>query len=55
MAKVQEEIYTIKLSKLLKDEVKEPEDIASDRLASSVESLIQQMVEPGVVVEVTKD
>lgn len=56
MAKIQEEVFKIKLSKLVRDEVKEAEDIVDDRVIFNAESLIQQMVnDPSVLVEIVKE
>lgn len=55
MAKIQEEIYMVKLSRLVKDEVESPEDIGDERLVTNVEGLVQQMINNvAVVVEVEK-
>lgn len=55
MAKIQEEVFTIKLSKLVRDEVQAPEDIVEDRIIFNAESLIQQMVnDPSILVEIIK-
>ena len=56
MAKIQEEVFTIKLSKLVRDEVKEAEDIVDDRVIFNAEGLIQQMInDPSVLVEIIKE
>ena len=56
MAKIHEEVFTIKLSKLVRDEVKEPEDIIEDRVIFNAEGLIQQLVnDPSVLVEIIKE
>lgn len=56
MAKIQEETFVIKLSKLVREEVKEPDDIIEDRIILNAESLIQQLVnDPTVIVEIFKE
>lgn len=56
MAKIQEEQFVIKLSKLVRDEVQAPEDIVEDRIIFNAESLIQQLVnDPAVIVEIVKE
>lgn len=56
MARIQEERFVIKLSKLVRDEVQAPEDIIDDRIVFNAESLIQQMVsDPSILVEIIKE
>lgn len=53
MAKVQEEILVIKLSKLVKDNV-ETTTVASDDLVSSLQSVAEELAGAGVIVEVER-
>jgi hypothetical protein len=56
MARIQEEVFTIKISKLVRDEVQAPEDIVEDRIIFNAEGLIQQLVnDPSVIVEIYKE
>lgn len=56
MAKIQEEVFIIKISKLVRDEVQAPEDIVEDRIVFNAEGLIQQMIsDPSVLVEILKE
>jgi hypothetical protein len=56
MAKIQEEVFIIKISKLVRDEVQAPEDIVEDRTIFNAEGLIQQMIsDPSVLVEILKE
>lgn len=56
MARIQEEVFTIKISKLVRDEVQAPEDIVEDRIIFNAEGLIQQLVnDPTVIVEIYKE
>lgn len=56
MAKIQEETFIIKVSKLIRDEVQAPEDIIDDRVIFNAEGLIQQMVsDPSILVEIIKE
>lgn len=50
MAKIQETVYVIKLSKLVKNGVSDP--LVGPDFQSSLEDVIQQLVDAGVVVEV---
>lgn len=53
MAKIHEEIIVIKLSKLVK-ESDDPSNIASDETVESLSSVTEELVGPGVVVEVER-
>lgn len=55
MAKIQEEIYMVKLSKLIKDEIENLDELGNDRLIENIEGLVQQMLSDGaILVEVEK-
>lgn len=54
MAKIHEELIVIKLSKLHKDDEKITEIIGDD-VAASLETVVQELVGAGVVVEVIKE
>jgi hypothetical protein len=51
MAKIQEELIVIKLSKLIKESAPE-ESLASDDLLASLEAVSQELVGSSVIVEV---
>lgn len=53
MAKIQEEVVVIKLSKLIKDTDSE-QTIASEDLVSALQSVVEELSGPGIVVEVDK-
>ena len=52
MAKIQEEIIIIKLSKLQKTNVANSERLTSVDFAANLEDIVQELVGDGVVVEV---
>jgi len=52
MAKIQEEIIIIKLSKLQKTSVANSERLTSNDFATNLEDIVQELVGDGVVVEV---
>jgi hypothetical protein len=52
MAKIQEEIIIIKLSKLQKTNVANSERLTSNDFATNLEDIVQELVGDGVVVEV---
>jgi hypothetical protein len=51
MAKVQEQIFIIKLSKLLKEGAS-AESVADEDFPSSLEAAVQQLVDAGIIVEI---
>ena len=53
MAKIYEEIVVIKLSKLVKDDTT-PDTVATDDVLSALASVAEELVGPGVVVEVER-
>lgn len=53
MAKIHEEIVVIKLSKLIKDSEQGPA-VAGDDIITALQSVAEELVGPGVVVEVEK-
>jgi hypothetical protein len=55
MAKIQEEIIVIKVSKLLKDSVAEPAQILDSGSVSSLEAVIQELAGENVLVEIAKE
>jgi hypothetical protein len=55
MAKIQEDIIIIKLSKLHKDNQVEFVDIANIDVISNLEAVVQELVSSNVIVEVIKD
>jgi hypothetical protein len=52
MAKIQEEIIIIKLSKLQKTNTSNSERLTSGDFAANLEDIVQELVGDGVVVEV---
>jgi len=52
MAKIQEEIIIIKLSKLQKTSVANSERLIGNDFATNLEDIVQELVGDGVVVEV---
>jgi hypothetical protein len=54
MAKIQEEILVIKLSKLIKDSSVEQLDIIEDSVQQTLEQAIQELVGDSVIVEVER-
>jgi hypothetical protein len=52
MAKIQEEIIIIKLSKLQKTNTANSERLTSSDFAANLEDIVQELVGDGVVVEV---
>ena len=54
MAKIQEEIVVIRLSKLVKD-ADDSVQITDDDFSQNVEALVQELVGQSVIVEVTKE
>lgn len=55
MAKIQEELIVIKLSKLHKDNEQEMSAIAGNEIVAGLEQVVQELVGDGVVVEVIKE
>ena len=55
MAKIQEEIIIIKLSKLHKDSNTEVSALAGNDVVSSVEAVVQELVGGDVIVEIVND
>lgn len=54
MAKIQEEIYVVKLSKLIRNNQEDFATIANDKFHENLETIIQELVDENVVVEVEK-
>jgi hypothetical protein len=55
MAKIQEEIVVIRLSKLVKDSTDNAMNITEHDFSQNVEALIQELVGDAVMVEVVKE
>ena len=54
MAKIQEEIYVVKLSKLIRNNQEDTITIANNNFNENLETIIQELVDENVVVEVEK-
>ena len=54
MAKIQEEIYVVKLSKLIRNNQEDFATIANINFNENLETIIQELVDENVVVEVEK-
>ena len=54
MAKIQEEIYVVKLSKLIRNNQEDTVTIANNNFNENLETIIQELVDENVVVEVEK-
>ena len=54
MAKIQEEIYVVKLSKLIRNKQEDSATIANTNFNENLETIIQELVDESVVVEVEK-
>jgi hypothetical protein len=55
MAKIQEEIIVIRLSKLVKESISETETLTDLDFNANVEALVQELVGPAVVVEIANE
>lgn len=55
MAKIQEELIVIKLSKLHKDADTLVSDIAGSEVVTGLEAVVQELVGSDVIVEIVKD
>jgi hypothetical protein len=55
MAKIQEELIVIKLSKLHKDSQTQTSNLAGDDVVSGLEAVVQELVGSDVIVEVIQD
>jgi hypothetical protein len=55
MAKIQEELIIIKLSKLHKDSNTEVSGLAGSDVIASVEAVVQELVGADVIVEIVND
>ena len=55
MAKIQEELIVIKLSKLHKDSQQQTSNLAGDEVISGLEAVVQELVGSDVIVEVIQD
>jgi hypothetical protein len=55
MAKIQEEIIVIKVSKLLRDSDSEAAQILNQDAVSSLEAVIQELAGENVLVEIAKE
>ena len=54
MAQIQEEIYVIKLSKLIRSKDDDASTIADSDFVSNLEAILQEMIGSSVIVEVEK-
>jgi hypothetical protein len=55
MAKIQEELIVIKLSKLHKDSQTQTSNLAGDDVVQGLEAVVQELVGDDVIVEVIQD
>jgi hypothetical protein len=55
MAKIQEELIIIKLSKLHKDSQTQTSNLAGDDVVLGLEAVVQELVGSDVIVEVVQD
>jgi hypothetical protein len=55
MAKIQEELIVIKLSKLHKDSQQQTSSLSGDDVISGLEAVVQELVGSDVIVEVIQD
>jgi hypothetical protein len=55
MAKIQEELIVIKLSKLHKDSQTQTSSLAGDDIIGGLEAVVQELVGTDVIVEVIQD
>ena len=55
MAKIQEELIVIKLSKLHKDSQHQTSNLAGDDVISGLEAVVQELVGSDIIVEVIQD
>lgn len=55
MAKIQEELIVIKLSKLHKDSQTQTSNLAGDDIVAGLEAVVQELVGTDVIVEVIQD
>jgi len=55
MAKIQQQLIVIKLSKLIKDSADTGEDIAGPDVTSNIEAVAQELLGQNVVVEVVTE
>jgi len=55
MAKIQEELIVIKLSKLHKDSQTQTSNLANDDIIVGLEAVVQELVGADVIVEVIQD
>jgi hypothetical protein len=55
MAKIQEELIIIKLSKLHKDSQTQTSNLAGDDVVQGLEAVVQELVGSDVIVEVMQD
>lgn len=55
MAKIQEELIVIKLSKLHKDSQTQTSNLAGDDIVAGLEAVVQELVGADVIVEVIQD
>lgn len=54
MAKIQEELYSLKLSKLTKNSTTEVVQMTNETFIENLEAIIQELVDENTIVEVEK-
>ena len=54
MAKIHEEVVVIKLSKLIKETDQSSELVATDDICDALQSVAEELLGAGIIVEVTK-
>lgn len=55
MAKIQEEFYVIKLSKLIKNNTDDVSQLTNEEFASTIEAVVQELVGETIIVEIEKN
>jgi hypothetical protein len=55
MAKIQEELIVIKLSKLHKDKNTQAQGLANDDVITGLEAVVQELVGNDIIVEIVND
>ena len=54
MAKIQEEIILVKLSKLIKEVTEDSTPLTNDEFSTNLEAIVQELVDETVIVEIEK-
>lgn len=55
MAKIYEEVVTIRLSKLVKNSVKEDNQLTGKEFFANLETIVQELVGESIIVEIEKE